>query len=71
MRPIVTCGDNIVMRGDNMSAVHGMNQSRGGKGTWSGELMRVLGCLEMASEWNFDAVHVKGIGNDLADGISR
>ena len=33
--------------------------------------MRFLGVLEKSSGWNFDALHVPGVLNDIADGISR
>ena len=33
--------------------------------------MRYLGVLEIASGWYFDAKHIPGILNDVADGISR
>ncbi|CAB1102718.1 unnamed protein product [Ectocarpus sp. CCAP 1310/34] len=64
-------GQSILMRGDNMSAVHWVNKCRGAKEPRSGTLMRMLGCLEMRSEWRFRAKHIKGVANTLADGISR
>ena len=33
--------------------------------------MRLLGCLEVGSGWCFDALHVAGVENIIADGISR
>ena len=33
--------------------------------------MRLLGCLEVGSGWCFDALHVAGVENTIADGISR
>ena len=33
--------------------------------------MRLLGCLEVGSGWSFDALHVAGVENTVADGISR
>ena len=33
--------------------------------------MRLLGCLEVGSGWCFDALHVAGVENAIADGISR
>ena len=33
--------------------------------------MRLLGCLEVGSGWCFDALHVDGVENTIADGISR
>ena len=53
--------DTVLMRRDNTSF-------------WkprSGALMRLLGCLDVGSGWCFDALHVAGVGNTIADGISR
>ena len=61
----------ILMRGDNIPAVHWVNHCRGGVEPRSGTLMRILGCLEIGSGWCFQAKHVKGAANTLADGISR
>jgi len=33
--------------------------------------MRRLGCLEVGSGWCFNALHVPGLENTIADGISR
>ena len=33
--------------------------------------MRLLGCLEVGSGWCFDALHIAGVENTIADGISR
>ena len=33
--------------------------------------MRLVGCLEVGSGWCFDALHVAGVENTIADGISR
>ena len=33
--------------------------------------MRLLGCLEVGSGWCFDALHVAGVENTIADGVSR
>ena len=62
---------SVLMRGDNSSAVSWVNKCRGGLEPRSGALMRLLGVLEMRSKWRFKAKHVKGVNNDLADGISR
>ena len=64
-------GQSILMRGDNMSAVHWVSKCRGAREPRSGALMRMLGCLEMRNEWRFRAKHIKGVANTLADGISR
>ena len=60
-------GQSILMRGDNMSAVHWVDKCRGARKPRSGALMRMLGCLEMRNEWRFRAKHIKGV----ADGISK
>ena len=64
-------GQSILMRGDNMSAVHWVNKCRGIREPRSGALMRMLGCLEVRNEWQFRAKQIKGGANTLADGISR
>ena len=64
-------GQSILMRGDNMSAVHWVNKCRGAKEPRSGALMRMMGALEMRNGWQFRAKHIKGVTNTLADGISR
>ncbi|CAB1109801.1 unnamed protein product [Ectocarpus sp. CCAP 1310/34] len=64
-------GQSVLMRGDNMSAVHWVNKCRGAKEPRSGALMRMMGCLEMRNEWRFRAKHIKGLANTLANGISR
>ena len=33
--------------------------------------MRLLRCLEVGSGWCFDALHIAGVENTIADGISR
>lgn len=43
----------------------------GGKEPRSGALMRMLGAIEVSSEWHFQALHVSGVLNSLADDISR
>ena len=64
-------GASILMRGDNSSDVHRVNRCRGGRETRPGAVMRMMGCLEMRSEWCFRVKHVKGVANTLTDGISR
>ena len=63
--------DTVLMRGGNMSVVQWVSKSKGGREPWSGALMRLLGCLEVGSGWCFDALHVAGVENTIADGISR
>jgi len=64
-------GDCVLLRGDNEAAVQWVRRCRGGKEPRSGALMRLLGVLEVSSGWHFDALHVRGIHNVAADGISR
>ena len=64
-------GENVVMLGDSMVAVHGKSKCRGGKDPKSGTLMRTLGCLELRIGWYFPWKHARGVANTLADGISR
>jgi len=63
--------DSVRMRGDNSSAVGWVNRCKAGKEPRSGALMRILGCLEMGSDWHFDSQHIAGSQNTIADGISR
>ena len=69
-RPIVL-SDRVLLQGDNNSAVHWIQRCRGGAEPRSGALMRLLGVLEVAGGWCFDAEHVPGVLNNIADGISR
>lgn len=64
-------GQSVLMKGDNMSAVHWVNMCRGAREPRSGALMRMMGCLEMRNGWLFRANHPKGLANTLVDGISR
>ena len=63
--------DTVLMRGYKMSAVQWVSKCRGGRQPRSGALMRLLGCLEVGSGWWFDVLHVGGVENTIADGISR
>lgn len=56
--------DDCVFRGDNEAGVQWVRRRRAGKEPRSGALMRFLG-------WNFDALHVPGVLNDIAYAISR
>ena len=68
-KPEYDC-QSILLRGDNQSAIHWINQCRAGREPRSAALMRMLGWLEVRSAWCFCARHVKGVKNTLADGIS-
>ena len=63
--------DSLLLRGDNSAAVTWINKCRAKREPRAGALMRILGCLEMGSDWCFTARHVAGVANDIADGISR
>ena len=69
-RPSAT-GDCVLLRGDNEAAVAWVRRCRWGKEPRSGALTRLLGALELSSDWHFDAKHVRGGFNVAADGISR
>ena len=48
----------------------GVEVQKGGKEPRSGgALMRLVGCLEVGSGWCFDALHVAGVDDSIADGI--
>ena len=64
-------GESLLMKGDNMSAIHWISRCRGGRDPRSAALMRILGGLKVSSGWCFHAKHVAGIDNVIADGISR
>ena len=61
--------DCVLLRAGD--AVHWVRRCVGGKEPPSGALMRFLGVLEMPSRWNFGAMHVPGLLNDVADEFSR
>lgn len=64
-------GDCVLLRGDNEASVAWIQRCRGGREPRSGALIRLLGVLEVSSGWHFQASHVSGVLNSLADGISR
>lgn len=75
---VVVCGerpagdnDCVLLRGDNEAAIQWVRRCRGGKEPRSGALMRLMGATELVGGWYFDSLHVAGILNDVADGISR
>ena len=61
------------MRADNEAAVAWVKrcQGRGKKQVRVGALMRMMVALEARGEWCFQARHVQGIDNRLADGLTR
>ena len=63
--------ESLLLKGDNMSAIHWVNRCEESTECRSGVLVRILGCLETDSGWSFRVKHVAGIGNTLADCISR
>ena len=66
-----TAGDAVLLRGDNVSAVSGVNKCGGAKDRRAGLLMRLLGRMEITGGWCHIAKHIPGLDNTLADGISR
>ena len=69
-RPSAT-GDCAMLRGDSEAAVEWVQRCRWGKVPQSGALIRLGGALELSSDWNFDAIRVRGVCNVAADGISH
>jgi hypothetical protein len=63
--------DTVLIRGDNRSAVYWVNKAGGARDPRGGALMRLLGALEWHSDWSFNAVHISGVKNILADTVSR
>ena len=64
-------GDPILMRGDNFAAVSWSNRCGGARDKRAGLMMRTMGRLEIRGGWRYDAKHIPGVENTLADGISR
>ena len=63
--------DPILMLGDNFAAVTWANRCGGARDKRAGPMMRMLGRLEIQGGWRYDAKHIPGVQNTLADGISR
>lgn len=66
-----TKGDPLLMRGDNFAAVTWSNRCGGARDKRAGLMMRMLGRLEILGGWRYEAKHIPGKKNTLADGISR
>ena len=66
-------GEAALIRTDNTSTVSCVVKCRsGGKGQErAGALMRMLGALEVEGGFGFQAKHIPGVENRLADGITR
>jgi len=66
-------GEAVLMRADNEAAVTWVKRCRGGgkKQARVGALMRMMGALEGRGRWCFQARHVRGVDNRLADGLTR
>ena len=64
-------GEPILMRGDNASAVSWVNRCGGSRDRRAGLIMRMMGRIEVATNWCPIAKHIRGVENVLADGISR
>ena len=69
---LARAGEPVPMRGNSSSAVQWVKNCQEGKGEarW-GALMLVLGVLEQIGGWCFQAKHVRGVENVLADGMTR
>ena len=63
--------DPILMRGDTFTAVTWVNRCGGARDKHAGLILRILGRLEIQGDWRYDAKHIPGVQNTLADGISR
>jgi len=62
----------VFMRGDNSSAVQWVLNCKGRiDDVRAGGLMRIPGALEIEEKWYFQAKHVAGVDNSLADMINR
>lgn len=64
-------GDPLLLRGDNFAAVTWSNRCGGAKDERAGLMLRMLGRLEILGGWRYEAKHIPGVKNSLADGISR
>ena len=65
-------GEAVLLRGDKSSAVQWVTNCKGGKdNVRAGGLMRILGALEVRGKWCFQAKHVAGVDNSLAELITR
>ena len=64
-------GGPILMRGGNFAAVTWVNRCGGARNKRAGLMIKMLGRLEIQGGWRYDAKHIPGLQNTLADGISR
>ena len=64
-------GDDVLLRGDNVSAVSWVSKRGGAKIRRAGLLRRLVGRKEITSGWCHIAKHIAGVDNTLADSISR
>ena len=63
-------GDSILMRRDNFAAATWANRCGGARDKRAGLMMRMPGRLEIQGSWRYDAKHIPGVQNTLADGTS-
>ena len=68
---IVMKGATVLMRGENSSAVQCVPQGRKGGKSESRGTDEDIGALETKRGWCFQAKHVRGVDNSLADEITR
>ena len=59
------------MHGDNFAAVTWVNRCGRARDKRASLMMRMLDRLEIQEGWRYDAKHIPGVQNTLADGISR
>ena len=62
---------SVLLRGDNTSAVTWIVRHGTGNRGIAGVLIRALAMVEIATEMSFDALHVAGSDNGIADFLSR
>lgn len=75
---LVLCGERpvrnryyVLLRGSNEAAIQWPRRCRNGEEFRSGGLMPFSGTMEMIGGWHFHVMHLSGIFNDVAYGISR
>jgi hypothetical protein len=64
-------GEVVLLRGDNTAAVQWIRRRGGASDERSRAALRLLAAVEMGGGWSFDALHVRGVHNKLADAITR
>ena len=62
-------GDPILMHGDNFAVVTWAKRCGGARDKRAGLMMRMLGRLEIQGGCRYEAKHIPGVQNTIADGI--